>query len=154
MRRMITRIAISALFGAAVVPFSVAADAPISIAPAPADSLAQYTEPLQKMFDIVEEINAMLASAQDEDSAEAAGEAIQPKLRPLEQAALSFSSLPQPSPEEQEKINTWFAEREHIMQEMVDQVERLNNADPAFYGSQTLIASIVMLGGVLGGTAE
>lgn len=93
----------------------------------------------------------MLASAQDEDSAEAAGEAIQTKLRPLEQAALSFSSLPQPSPEEQEKINTWFAEREHIMQEMVAQVDRLKNADPAFYGSQTLIVSIAMLGGVLGG---
>ena len=103
------------------------------------------------MFDIIEQINTNLAAATDEDSAEAAGEAILELLPALDAQAAQFSSLPIPSPEVQAEMDAWFAEREHIMETMVQEVERLTEADPAFYGSQTLIQAIVLLGGVLGG---
>ena len=96
-------------------------------------------------------INTILASAQDEETAEAAGEAILPHLKQLDDAAKQFSSLPKPEPQLEQQIMAWFGEREHIMEEMAKQVERLEQEDPAFFGSQTLISSIIMLGGVLGG---
>ena len=123
-------------------------------APAPAGeqtTLATYTAPLETMFGVVEQINAQLISAQDEDTAEAAGEAIQGLLQPLDAAAVAFSKLPAPTPEIQTELNAWFAEREHIMETMVKEVDRLQNEDPAFFGSQTLIISIVYIGGILGG---
>ncbi len=123
-------------------------------APAPAveqTTLATYTAPLETMFGVVEQINAQLISAQDEDTAEAAGEAIQGLLQPLDAAAVAFSKLPAPTPEIQTELNAWFAEREHIMETMVKEVDRLQNEDPAFFGSQTLIISIVYIGGILGG---
>ena len=125
----------------------------LSIAPVPAEqaTLDQYTAPLEQMVSLVEQVNTILASAQDEESAEAAGEAIIPFLKQIDNATQQFASMPAPSPQLEQQIMAWFAEREHIMEEMAKQVERLAGEDPAFFGSQTLISSIVMLGGVLGG---
>lgn len=124
---------------------------PVASAEAAAADLSTYTEPLQVMLDIVSQINGHLATVQDEESAEVAGEAIQELLGSLNQAATSFSSLPAPTPEVQAQFDAWFAENEHVMVEMVEQVDRLQQQDPAFFGSQTLIAAIIMVGGVLGG---
>ena len=114
-------------------------------------ALATYTAPLETMFGIVEKINAQLISVQDEDTAETAGEAIQLLVKSLDTAAVEFGQLPAPTPAVQAELDAWFAAREHIMEAMVQQVERLQNEDPAFFGSQTLISAIVMVGGVLGG---
>lgn len=114
-------------------------------------TLATYTAPLEAMFSVVEQINAQLVSAQDEDTAEAAGEAIQDLLQPLDAAAVAFSKLPVPTPEVQAELDAWFAEREYVMETMVSEVDRLQNEDPAFFGSQTLITAIVYIGGILGG---
>lgn len=114
-------------------------------------ALTTYTAPLEAMFGVIEQINGHLASAQDEETAEAAGEAIQELLPSLDAAAVAFSNLPAPSPEVQAQLDTWFAEREHIMESMVKEVTRLQNEDPAFFGSQTLVVAIVYIGGILGG---
>ena len=86
-----------------------------------------------------------------EETAETAGEAIQLLLKSLDTAAVEFSQLPAPTPAVQAELDAWFAEREHIMETMVQQVDRLQNEDPAFFGSQTLISAIVMVGCALGG---
>lgn len=131
---------------------AVNATEPAVIAPAAEQpALATYTAPLEAMFGVVEKINVQLASAQDEETAETAGEAIQLLLKSLDTAAVEFSQLPVPSPAVQAELDAWFAEREHIMETMVQQVDRLQNEDPAFFGSQTLISAIVMVGCALGG---
>lgn len=145
------RFTLTLMCSLALAPLATAQD--ISLAPAPAQQsdLEQYTAPLEQMLSVVEQVNTVLASAQDEETAEAAGEALLPLVKQLDAAAKQFSSMPAPAPQLQQEISTWFAEREHIMEEMAKQVERLEQEDPAFFGSQTLISSIVMLGGVLGG---
>ena len=131
---------------------AVNATEPAVIAPVEEQTaLATYTAPLETMFGIVEKINAQLISVQDEDTAETAGEAIQLLVKSLDTAAVEFGQLPAPTPAVQAELDAWFAAREHIMEAMVQQVERLQNEDPAFFGSQTLISAIVMVGGVLGG---
>ena len=151
---MTTHITLTSMLLAAVAPLCAAEETLSIAAPAPAEAtttLDTYTAPLEVMFGIVEKINAHLASATDEETAELAGEAIQELLRPLNTQAETFSQLPAPTPEVQAELDAWFAEREHIMEAMVQQVDRLKDADPAFFGSQTLVAAIVMVGGVLGG---
>ncbi len=127
----------------------------LEIAPAtevtPQSELATYTQPLEAMLGIVEKINIQLASVQDENSAEIAGEAIQQLVLELDKQSVAFMSLPTPSPELAEQINAWFTEREGVMNEMVQHIERLENEDPAFFGCQTLIGGIIMIGGALGG---
>lgn len=113
--------------------------------------LNTYTQPLEAMLSIVEKINVQLASVQDEDSAELAGEAIQQLVIELDQQSVAFMNLPTPTPEMAEQINAWFAERESVMNEMVEHIDRLENEDPAFFGCQTLIGGIIMIGGALGG---
>lgn len=131
---------------------AVNATEPAVIAPVEEQTaLATYTAPLETMFGIVEKINAQLISVQDEDTAETAGEAIQLLVKSLDTAAVEFGQLPAPTPAVQAELDAWFSAREHIMEAMVQQVERLQNEDPAFFGSQTLISAIVMVGGVLGG---
>ena len=110
-----------------------------------------YTAPLSAMLNVVKQINVQLASVQDEDSAELAGEEIQALLGALNAHAEEFSKQPASAPELEEQFMAWWAEQESIMEEMVMHCERLQNEDPAFYGSQTLIAAIIMVGGVLGG---
>ncbi len=151
---MTTRITLTAMLFAAVAPLGSAAESLSPAATAPLTEqlpLATYTAPLEVMFGIVEKINAHLTSVTDEETAEQAGEAIQELLQPLNTQAETFSKLPAPSPAVQAELDAWFAEREHIMESMVQQVNRLQYEDPAFFGSQTLIAAIVMVGGVLGG---
>ncbi len=145
------RFTLTLMCSLALAPLATAQD--ISLAPAPAQqsALEQYTAPLEQMFSVIEQVNTILASAQDEETAEAAGEAILPHLKQLDNAAKQFLSLPMPEPQLEQQIMAWFGEREHIMEEMAKQVERLEQEDPAFFGSQTLISSIIMLGGVLGG---
>ncbi|MBR5186022.1 MAG: hypothetical protein IKW19_06985 [Akkermansia sp.] len=148
---MSTHTHLIALFSFATVAVSQATEPATPATVAEQSELSAYTTPLAAMFGIIEQINTNLAAATDEDSAEAAGEAILELLPALDAQAAQFSSLPIPSPEVQAEMDTWFAEREHIMETMVQEVERLTEADPAFYGSQTLIQAIVLLGGVLGG---
>ncbi len=131
---------------------AVNATEPAVIAPVEEQTaLATYTAPLETMFGLVEKINAQLVSVQDEDTAETAGEAIQLLVKSLDTAAVEFGQLPAPTPAVQAELDAWFAAREHIMETMVQQVERLQNEGPAFFGSQTLISAIVMVGCVLGG---
>lgn len=148
---MSTHTHLIALFSFATVAVSQATEPATPATVAEQSELSAYTTPLAAMFGIIEQINTNLAAATDEDSAEAAGEAILELLPALDAQAAQFSSLPIPSPEVQAEMDAWFAEREHIMEAMVQEVERLTEADPAFYGSQTLIQAIVLLGGVLGG---
>ncbi|MBR3694836.1 MAG: hypothetical protein IKL98_01190 [Akkermansia sp.] len=151
---MTTRITLTAMLFAAVAPLGSAAETLSPAATAPLTEqlpLATYTAPLEVMFGIVEKINAHLSSVKDEETAELAGAAIQELLRPLNTQAEIFSKLPAPTPEVQAELDAWFAEKEHIMLDMVQKVEQLQDEDPAFFGSQTLIAAIVMVGGVLGG---
>ncbi len=148
---MSTHTHIIALFSFAAVSVSQATEPATPATITEQSELSAYTTPLEAMFGIIEQINTNLAAANDEDSAEAAGEAIMELLPALDAQAAQFSSLPIPSPEVQAEMNAWFAEREHIMEAMVQEVDRLQNEDPAFYGSQTLIQAIVILGGVLGG---
>ena len=124
----------------------------ISLAPATQSAeLEMYTAPLSAMLNVVKQINVQLASVQDEDSAELAGEEIQALLGALNAHAEEFSKQPALAPELEEQFMAWWTEQESIMEEMVMHCERLQNEDPAFYGSQTLIAAIIMVGGVLGG---
>lgn len=148
---MSTHTHLIALISLAAFSVSQAAEPATPATIAEQSELSAYTAPLEAMFGIIEQINTNLAAATDEDSAEAAGEAIMELLPALDAKAAQFSSLPIPSPEVQAEMDAWFAEREHIMEAMVQEVERLTAADPAFYGSQTLIQAIVLLGGVLGG---
>ncbi len=148
---MSTHTHLIALFSFAAVSVSQATEPATPATVAEQTELSAYTTPLAAMFGIIEQINTHLAAATDEDSAEAAGEAIMELLPALDAQAAQFSSLPIPSPEEQAEMDAWFAEREHIMEAMVQEVDRLTAEDPAFYGSQTLIQAIVLLGGVLGG---
>lgn len=148
---MTTRTTLALLLWLAAAATSPATELATPATVAEQSALSAYTTPLETMFGIVEQINTQLASAQDEESAEAAGEAIQELLQPLNAQAQAFSQLAAPTPEVQEALNAWFAAREHTMETMVQEVERLKNEDPAFFGSQTLIAAIVMVGGILSG---
>ena len=137
---MNTSTPLTVLLCLATATLSAADETTISLAPAAtqATELEEYTAPLSAMLNVVKQINEQLASVKDEDSAELAGEE-------------TFSQQPALKPELEEQFMAWWAEQEYIMEELVMHCERLKNEDPAFFGSQTLIAAIIMVGGVMGG---
>ena len=150
---MNTSTPLTVLLCLATATLSAADETTISLAPAAtqAPELEEYTAPLSAMLNVVKQINEQLASVKDEDSAELAGEEIQGLLGALNTHAETFSQQPALKPELEEQFMAWWAEQEYIMEELVMHCERLQNEDPAFFGSQTLIAAIIMVGGVMGG---
>ena len=148
---MTIRSILTAMFALSAATLCPALEIALAVETTPQDDLATYTQPLEAMLSIVEQINVQLASVQDENSAELAGEVIQQLVIDLDKQSVAFMSLPTPSPEMAEKINAWFTEREGVMNEMVQHIDRLENEDPAFFGCQTLIGGIIMIGGALGG---
>ena len=78
---MTTRTTLALLLWLAAAATSPATELATPATVAEQSALSAYTTPLETMFGIVEQINTQLASAQDEESAEAAGEAIQELLQ-------------------------------------------------------------------------
>ncbi len=128
------------------------AEVTISLAPtATQDELAAHKETLEGLLQIVVKINKHLATVQDETTADEAGDAICLLVKELDAQSVAYTQLPQPTPEQAEKINAWFTEHQAPMEEMLQHVERLQNEDPAFFGSSTLISAVILVGGALGG---
>lgn len=128
------------------------AEVAISLAPAAAqDELAAHKENLEGLLQIVVRINKHLAAAQDEVTADEAGDAICKLVKELDAQSVAYTQLPQLAPEQAEEINTWFTAHQAPMEEMLQHVDRLQNEDPAFFGSRTLISAVILVGGALGG---
>lgn len=148
---MMTRTTLLSLFCIGTATMS-SAEVALSLTPAAEqDALTAHKECLEGLLQIVVNINSHLATAQDEASAEQAGAAIHEIVAKLDAQSVAYTQLPQLTAEQAEEIALWFTKHQAPMEEMVQHIERLEAEDPAFFGSQTLISSVILVGGALGG---
>lgn len=146
---MLKHITLTALFGMAAAMLSPVAEASVYAPYNAQNDLSAYTTPLEEMFMVVDKINTHLESVQDTESADVAGDAIIGMIQELNTPAQTFSKLPPLPPDKQAELDEWFAQHEHVMQNMIKHVQRLQKE--YFYGSSKLINATVLVGGVLGG---
>ena len=123
-----------------------------NVQPAPAElPLEAYTQPMEKLFDIVGKINTALSQVKDQESADEAGEIIYALAPAMADATGSFSKLPAPSTATQAEFDKWFAAHEQTLQQLVLLTSDLERATPPFYGSQALIQGVTVIGMILCG---
>ena len=142
-------IAAASLFAAPLMAQAPAtAEAP---APAAAPALADYTAPMEKLFTCVEKINAALREVKDIDSADDAGDVLRTQAPILVEATSTFSVLPAPPADIQAEFDSWFAERQQTLMDLVTIISDLESAEPPFYGSEELITGVTIIGLILSG---
>lgn len=113
--------------------------------------LEAYTQPMEKLFDIVGKINTALSQVKDRESADEAGEIIYALAPSMANTTGTFSKLPAPTAATQTEFDKWFASHEQPLQQLVQLISELEHTTPPFYGSQDLIRGVTVIGLILSG---